>query len=68
VEVLVALLPILKIPLRFMETELKQPKNNKEEMIRLCRAMVSFNQKSSSVFAKINEAIWNEKLKYWESI
>ena len=42
--------------------------NNKEEMIKLCKSMVELNEKSSSVFASINKAIWQKKLEYWISV
>lgn len=42
--------------------------NNKDEMIKICKSMVSLNEKSTSVFALLRMSIWQKKLKYWLSV
>jgi hypothetical protein len=39
--------------------------SNRDEMIKLCQAMVDIHSKSSSVFAGINKQIWESKLQNW---
>jgi len=42
-------------------------KTNKEEMIKLCEAMVKLCSQSKYVFADINKLIWEKKLKNWKA-